>query len=49
MFIAANDRSEDLKQDLADQLGEARERTRWLLCTVSDEDLIRQHDRTMSP
>ena len=31
------------------QLEEARQRTRWLLSTVSDEDLSRQHDPIMSP
>ena len=30
------------------QLEEARQRTRWLLSTVSDEDLSRQHDPIMS-
>jgi iron(II)-dependent oxidoreductase len=37
------------KDGLAQQLQEARERTRWLLRTVSDEDLARQHDEIMSP
>ncbi|MDP9408986.1 MAG: ergothioneine biosynthesis protein EgtB [Actinomycetota bacterium] len=49
VFIAANDRSRDLKQDLVGKLTEARERTRWLLSTVSGEDLGRQHDPIMSP
>ncbi len=31
------------------KLTEARESTRWLLDTVSDEDLVRQHDPIMSP
>ena len=37
------------KEDLVRQLEEARQRTRWLLSTVSDEDLVRQHDPIMSP
>ena len=37
------------KDGLARRLQEARERTRWLLRTVSDEDLARQHDEIMSP
>jgi iron(II)-dependent oxidoreductase len=44
-----NDNSDKIKKDLAEKLREARERTRWLLSTVSDEDLIRQHDPIMSP
>jgi iron(II)-dependent oxidoreductase len=44
-----NDNSDKIKKDLAEKLREARERTRWLLRTVSDEDLIRQHDPIMSP
>lgn len=38
-----------LREVLAGRLEEARERTRWLLDAVSDEDLGRQHDRIMSP
>ena len=37
------------KEILDEKLTEARERTRWLLHTVSDEDLARQHDEIMSP
>ncbi len=37
------------KEDLVRRLEEARERTRWLLREVSDEDLAAQHDRIMSP
>ena len=37
------------KDDLVRQLEEVRQRTRWLLRTVSDEDLSRQHDPIMSP
>jgi iron(II)-dependent oxidoreductase len=39
----------DAKEGLVEKLTEARERTRWLLGTVSDEDLSRQHDAIMSP
>jgi len=41
--------SDETKDLLVERLTEARERTRWLLSTVSDEDLVRQHDRIMSP
>ncbi|MDQ5826654.1 MAG: DinB family protein, partial [Chloroflexota bacterium] len=44
-----NDNSGKLKKDLAEKLTEARKRTRWLLETVSDEDLAAQHDPIMSP
>lgn len=37
------------RETLARQLEEARERTRFLLRTVSDEDLAAQHDPIMSP
>jgi iron(II)-dependent oxidoreductase len=37
------------KNGLARRLQEARERTRWLLRPVSDEDLALQHDGIMSP
>jgi iron(II)-dependent oxidoreductase len=37
------------KDVIAEQLEEARRRTRWLLRTVSEEDLSRQHDPIMSP
>jgi iron(II)-dependent oxidoreductase len=39
----------ETKDTLAERLIEARERTRWLLSKVSDEDLSRQHDPIMSP
>jgi iron(II)-dependent oxidoreductase len=41
--------SGEMKDLLVEKLKEARERTRWLLRTVSDEDLSRQHDPLMSP
>ena len=37
------------KDQIAGQLEEARQRTRRLLSTVSDENLCRQHDPIMSP
>src|SRR6266699_179248 len=37
------------KQDVADLLTEARERTLLLVSGLSDEDLHRQHDPLMSP
>ena len=37
------------RETLARQLEEARERTRFLLANVSDEDLNLQHDQIMSP
>ena len=37
------------KDQIVRQLEETRQRTRWLLSTVSDEDLSRQHDPIMSP
>jgi iron(II)-dependent oxidoreductase len=37
------------KDVLAEKLEEARERTRFLLGPVSEEDLVAQHDQTMSP
>jgi len=40
---------EETRDILVEKLTEARERTRWLLETVSDEDLYRQHDAIMSP
>jgi gamma-glutamyl hercynylcysteine S-oxide synthase len=39
----------ETKDTLAEKLAEARERTRWLLSTVSDEDMATQHDPIMSP
>jgi iron(II)-dependent oxidoreductase len=39
---------EETKDILVEKLTEARERTRWLLSTVSDEQLVRQHDLIMS-
>ncbi len=44
-----NDNSHKMKKDLAEKLTEARQRTRWLLSKVSDEDLAAQHDPIMSP
>ena len=40
---------ERLQEVLAEQLAEARQRTRWLLRDVSDANLYRQHDPIMSP
>ncbi len=37
------------REALARKLEEARDRTRFLLGTVSDEDLAVQHDPIMSP
>ncbi|HKH77459.1 MAG TPA: DinB family protein, partial [Rubrobacteraceae bacterium] len=37
------------KSTIARRLAEARERTRFLLARVSDEDLAMQHDPAMSP
>jgi gamma-glutamyl hercynylcysteine S-oxide synthase len=37
------------KDQIIRQLEEARQKTRLLLSTVSDEDLSRQHDPIMSP
>jgi gamma-glutamyl hercynylcysteine S-oxide synthase len=42
-------KSGQIKDALVGKLTEARERTRWLLGTVSEEDLVRQHDPIMSP
>jgi iron(II)-dependent oxidoreductase len=42
-------RCEQLKEVLAERLEEVRRRTRWLLRTVTAEDLSRQHDPIMSP
>src|SRR3712207_9059601 len=44
-----NDNSDKIKKGLAEKLAEARQRTRWLLENVSDEDLAAQHDPIMSP
>ena len=44
-----NNNSEKVKKDLAEGLKEARERTRFLLRGVSEEDLLAQHDPIMSP
>jgi iron(II)-dependent oxidoreductase len=38
-----------LRQRIAEELEEARRRTRYLLATVSEEDLAVQHDPIMSP
>ena len=37
------------KDQIARHLEEARRRTRWLLSSISDENLSRQHDPIMSP
>jgi gamma-glutamyl hercynylcysteine S-oxide synthase len=37
------------KDEIVSQLQEARQRTRWLLRDVSEENLCRQHDPIMSP
>jgi gamma-glutamyl hercynylcysteine S-oxide synthase len=42
-------KSDETRDFLVEKLAEARERTRWLLHMVSDEDLVRQHDQIMSP
>jgi gamma-glutamyl hercynylcysteine S-oxide synthase len=42
-------RDEQLREVIAGRLEETRQRTRWLLSTVPDEDLSRQHDPIMSP
>ncbi|WP_119066510.1 ergothioneine biosynthesis protein EgtB [Rubrobacter indicoceani] len=42
-------KSSTLNKDLIRRLQEARERTRYLLSTVSDRDLAIQHDEIMSP
>jgi gamma-glutamyl hercynylcysteine S-oxide synthase len=42
-------KSGETRDALAEKLTEARERTRWLLSTVSDEDMATQHDPIMSP
>src|SRR5919112_2432453 len=44
-----NGNSEKIKKDLAERLTKARERTRYLLEEVSEEDLRTQHDPIMSP
>jgi iron(II)-dependent oxidoreductase len=44
-----SDNSHKIKKDLAEKLTEARQRTRWLLGKVSDENLAAQHDPIMSP
>jgi iron(II)-dependent oxidoreductase len=43
------DGKDDMKKDPARRLMEARERTRFLLGPVSEEDLVAQHDPIMSP
>jgi gamma-glutamyl hercynylcysteine S-oxide synthase len=40
---------DETRDVLVEKLAEARQRTRWLLETVSDEDLAAQHDEIMSP
>ena len=49
LCIAMDNLGKESKSDLAAQLEEARQRTRFLLETVSDEDLTAQHDPIMSP
>ncbi len=49
VLIGMNDNSEKLKKDLREGLEEARERTRFLLGPISEEDLVAQHDPIMSP
>ena len=44
-----NSNSEKLKKNLRKGLEETRERTRFLLEPVSEEDLVAQHDPIMSP
>jgi gamma-glutamyl hercynylcysteine S-oxide synthase len=44
-----NARRAAAKDRIVSQLEEARQRTRWLLGAVSDEDLYTQHDPIMSP
>jgi iron(II)-dependent oxidoreductase len=46
---APGSRSAASKQEIADLLAEARERTLLLISGLSDEDLHRQHDPLMSP
>ena len=48
-IFGTDTRREDTKDILASQLEEARERTRFLLGPVSEEDLAVQHDPIMSP
>ena len=49
LLCIAMDNLRESKSDLAAQLEEARKRTRFLLETVSDEDLTAQHNPIMSP
>jgi gamma-glutamyl hercynylcysteine S-oxide synthase len=48
-LTTADSLSAPLKQEIADLLTEARERTLLLISGLSDEDLHRQHDPLMSP
>jgi iron(II)-dependent oxidoreductase len=48
-IFSTDTRREDTKEALVRQLEEARERTRFLLESVSEEDLVAQHDPIMSP
>lgn len=41
--------SQSLKREIVERLTEGRERTRYLLSSVSDRDLAVQHDEIMSP
>ncbi|MDP9484951.1 MAG: ergothioneine biosynthesis protein EgtB [Actinomycetota bacterium] len=49
IFSVTKGYGEEIKELLAEKLEEARERTRLLLATVSDEELVAQHDPIMSP
>ncbi|MCA1716039.1 MAG: DinB family protein, partial [Actinobacteria bacterium] len=48
-IFGTDTRRNDTKEALAERLEEARERTRFLLGPVSEEDLAAQHDPIMSP
>jgi iron(II)-dependent oxidoreductase len=49
IFSVTKGYGEGVKYLLVEKLAEARERTRLLLATVSNEDLVAQHDPIMSP
>ena len=49
MILFMDTKPERLKETLVEQLTEVRRRTRWLLSPVSYKNLVRQHDRVMSP
>jgi iron(II)-dependent oxidoreductase len=48
-WLNVDNQSGEIRHILVEKLVEGRERTRWLLRTVSDEDLTAQHDPIMSP